>query len=112
MAMSVLELSCPSPALQWFVLNDTTSGRLHLRLEWLSLLTDQEAMMEVSAWQWPPRTKDSQGEETRFYLLCAGRGGEGRGHFCLMVQLEIGEETPHFYLLCVGGGSLHLLLIS
>ncbi|XP_052573850.1 extended synaptotagmin-3 isoform X2 [Peromyscus californicus insignis] len=31
---------------EWFVLNDTTSGRLHLRLEWLSLLTDQEAMME------------------------------------------------------------------
>ncbi|XP_027270066.1 extended synaptotagmin-3 isoform X2 [Cricetulus griseus] len=31
---------------EWFVLNDTTSGRLHLRLEWLSLLTDQEALME------------------------------------------------------------------
>ncbi|XP_002759619.2 extended synaptotagmin-3 isoform X1 [Callithrix jacchus] len=31
---------------EWFVLNDTTSGRLHLRLEWLSLLTDQEALTE------------------------------------------------------------------
>ncbi|XP_008586946.1 PREDICTED: extended synaptotagmin-3 [Galeopterus variegatus] len=31
---------------EWFVLNDTTSGRLHLRLEWLSLLTDQEAVTE------------------------------------------------------------------
>ncbi|CAO2633873.1 Extended synaptotagmin-3 [Lemmus lemmus] len=31
---------------EWFVLNDTTSGRLHLRLEWLSLLTDQEALLE------------------------------------------------------------------
>uniref|UniRef100_A0A8C5KPD3 Extended synaptotagmin-3 n=1 Tax=Jaculus jaculus TaxID=51337 RepID=A0A8C5KPD3_JACJA len=31
---------------EWFVLNDTTSGRLHLRLEWLSLLTDQDAMAE------------------------------------------------------------------
>uniref|UniRef100_A0A8C0W636 Extended synaptotagmin-3 n=1 Tax=Castor canadensis TaxID=51338 RepID=A0A8C0W636_CASCN len=31
---------------EWFVLNDTTSGRLHLRLEWLSLLTDQEAVAE------------------------------------------------------------------
>ncbi|XP_032766074.1 extended synaptotagmin-3 [Rattus rattus] len=31
---------------EWFVLNDTTSGRLHLRLEWLSLLTDPEAPME------------------------------------------------------------------
>ncbi|XP_063122512.1 extended synaptotagmin-3 isoform X4 [Rattus norvegicus] len=29
---------------EWFVLNDTTSGRLHLRLEWLSLLTDPEAL--------------------------------------------------------------------
>lgn len=36
------------PLPQWFVLNDTTSGRLHLRLEWLSLLTDQEALTEVS----------------------------------------------------------------
>ncbi|KAM5293154.1 extended synaptotagmin-3 [Ctenodactylus gundi] len=31
---------------EWFVLNDTTTGRLHLRLEWLSLLTDQEALTE------------------------------------------------------------------
>lgn len=31
---------------EWFALNDTTSGRLHLRLEWLSLLTDQEALTE------------------------------------------------------------------
>ncbi|XP_053454878.1 extended synaptotagmin-3 isoform X2 [Nycticebus coucang] len=31
---------------EWFVLNDTTSGRLHLRLEWLSLLTDQDALIE------------------------------------------------------------------
>nr|AAH37292.1 FAM62C protein [Homo sapiens] len=31
---------------EWFVLNDTTSGRLHLRLEWLSLLTDQEVLTE------------------------------------------------------------------
>ncbi|XP_051062409.1 extended synaptotagmin-3 isoform X1 [Phodopus roborovskii] len=31
---------------EWFVLNDTSSGRLHLRLEWLSLLTDHEALME------------------------------------------------------------------
>ncbi|XP_015342488.1 extended synaptotagmin-3 isoform X2 [Marmota marmota marmota] len=31
---------------EWFVLNDTNSGRLHLRLEWLSLLTDQDAMTE------------------------------------------------------------------
>ncbi|XP_012372960.1 extended synaptotagmin-3 [Octodon degus] len=31
---------------EWFVLNDTTSGRLHLRLEWLSLLTDQDALTE------------------------------------------------------------------
>nr|XP_048272958.1 extended synaptotagmin-3 isoform X1 [Myodes glareolus] len=31
---------------EWFVLNDTTSGRLHLRLEWLSLITDQEALLE------------------------------------------------------------------
>ncbi|XP_017379167.1 extended synaptotagmin-3 isoform X2 [Cebus imitator] len=31
---------------EWFVLNDTTSGRLHLRLEWLSLLTDQEPLTE------------------------------------------------------------------
>nr|XP_012306540.1 extended synaptotagmin-3 isoform X3 [Aotus nancymaae] len=31
---------------EWFILNDTTSGRLHLRLEWLSLLTDQEALTE------------------------------------------------------------------
>ncbi|XP_062070112.1 extended synaptotagmin-3 [Lepus europaeus] len=31
---------------EWFVLNDTTSGRLHLRLEWLSLLTDQAALTE------------------------------------------------------------------
>ncbi|KFO32753.1 extended synaptotagmin-3 isoform X2 [Fukomys damarensis] len=31
---------------EWFVLNDTISGRLHLRLEWLSLLTDQEALTE------------------------------------------------------------------
>ncbi|XP_040860235.1 extended synaptotagmin-3 isoform X2 [Ochotona curzoniae] len=29
---------------EWFVLNDTTSGQLHLRLEWLSLCTDQEAL--------------------------------------------------------------------
>ncbi|XP_032988594.1 extended synaptotagmin-3 [Rhinolophus ferrumequinum] len=31
---------------EWFVLNDTTSGRLHLRLEWLSLMTDPEALTE------------------------------------------------------------------
>ncbi|XP_016006666.2 extended synaptotagmin-3 isoform X1 [Rousettus aegyptiacus] len=31
---------------EWFVLNDTTSGRLHLRLEWLSLITDPEALTE------------------------------------------------------------------
>ncbi|ELW48584.1 Extended synaptotagmin-3 [Tupaia chinensis] len=32
---------------EWFVLNDTPSGRLHLRLGgWLSLLTNREAMME------------------------------------------------------------------
>ncbi|KAM6222469.1 extended synaptotagmin-3 [Rhynchocyon petersi] len=29
---------------EWFVLNDTTSGRLHLRLEWLALTTDQESL--------------------------------------------------------------------
>ncbi|XP_057595541.1 extended synaptotagmin-3 isoform X4 [Hippopotamus amphibius kiboko] len=31
---------------EWFALNDTTSGRLHLRLEWLSLITDPEAVTE------------------------------------------------------------------
>ncbi|XP_058151020.1 extended synaptotagmin-3 [Dasypus novemcinctus] len=31
---------------EWFVLNDTTSGRLHLRLEWLSLMAEQEAAAE------------------------------------------------------------------
>nr|XP_035948027.1 extended synaptotagmin-3 isoform X1 [Halichoerus grypus] len=31
---------------EWFVLNDTTSGRLHLRLEWLSLIADPEALIE------------------------------------------------------------------
>nr|XP_008517788.1 PREDICTED: extended synaptotagmin-3 [Equus przewalskii] len=31
---------------EWFVLNDTTSGRLHLRLEWLSLIADPEALTE------------------------------------------------------------------
>ncbi|KAK2507252.1 hypothetical protein MC885_008462 [Smutsia gigantea] len=31
---------------EWFVLNDTTSGRLHLRLEWLSLITDPHAVAE------------------------------------------------------------------
>lgn len=41
-------LPLPLP-LQWFVLKDTTSGQLHLRLEWLSLITDPEAVIEVSA---------------------------------------------------------------
>ncbi|XP_004381497.1 extended synaptotagmin-3 [Trichechus manatus latirostris] len=31
---------------EWFVLNDTTSGRLHLRLEWLALTTDREVLAE------------------------------------------------------------------
>eukprot|EP00069_Balaena_mysticetus_P017175 bmy_10297T0 len=31
---------------EWFALKDTTSGQLHLRLEWLSLITDPEAVME------------------------------------------------------------------
>ncbi|XP_019789791.1 extended synaptotagmin-3 isoform X2 [Tursiops truncatus] len=31
---------------EWFVLKDTTSGQLHLRLEWLSLITDPEAVIE------------------------------------------------------------------
>ncbi|XP_046494977.1 extended synaptotagmin-3 isoform X2 [Equus quagga] len=31
---------------EWFVLNNTTSGRLHLRLEWLSLIADPEALTE------------------------------------------------------------------
>ncbi|XP_036188319.1 extended synaptotagmin-3 isoform X7 [Myotis myotis] len=34
---------------EWFVLNDTTSGRLHLRLEWLSLIADPEALTEDHA---------------------------------------------------------------
>ncbi|XP_054451808.1 extended synaptotagmin-3 [Pteronotus mesoamericanus] len=34
---------------EWFVLNDTTSGRLHLRLEWLSLISDAEALTEDHA---------------------------------------------------------------
>ncbi|XP_066207051.1 extended synaptotagmin-3 [Saccopteryx leptura] len=31
---------------EWFVLNDTSSGQLHLRLEWLSLIADPEALTE------------------------------------------------------------------
>ncbi|XP_044522614.1 extended synaptotagmin-3 [Gracilinanus agilis] len=31
---------------EWFVLNNTTSGRLHLKLEWLSLTTYQEVLAE------------------------------------------------------------------
>ncbi|XP_043853610.1 extended synaptotagmin-3 [Dromiciops gliroides] len=31
---------------EWFVLNNTTSGQLHLKLEWLSLTTYQEVMAE------------------------------------------------------------------
>ncbi|XP_039074126.1 extended synaptotagmin-3 [Hyaena hyaena] len=31
---------------EWFVLNDTTSGRLHLRLEWLSLIASPDALTE------------------------------------------------------------------
>ncbi|XP_059955602.1 extended synaptotagmin-3 isoform X2 [Mesoplodon densirostris] len=31
---------------EWFALKDTTSGQLHLRLEWLSLITDPEAVTE------------------------------------------------------------------
>nr|XP_025737459.1 extended synaptotagmin-3 isoform X3 [Callorhinus ursinus] len=31
---------------EWFALHDTTSGRLHLRLEWLSLTADPEALVE------------------------------------------------------------------
>ncbi|XP_008150942.2 extended synaptotagmin-3 [Eptesicus fuscus] len=34
---------------EWFVLNDTTTGRLHLRLEWLSLIADPEALTEDHA---------------------------------------------------------------
>lgn len=51
---SSIHLSFPFPDPQWFVLNDTTSGWLHLRLEWLSLLTDQdqEALPEVSGCHW------------------------------------------------------------
>lgn len=37
---------------QWFVLNDISSGRLHLRLEWLSLIADPEALTDVSAGRW------------------------------------------------------------
>ncbi|XP_045359464.1 extended synaptotagmin-3 isoform X2 [Leopardus geoffroyi] len=31
---------------EWFVLNDTTSGRLHLQLEWLSLIASPEALTQ------------------------------------------------------------------
>uniref|UniRef100_A0A8C0A3F2 Extended synaptotagmin-3 n=1 Tax=Bos mutus grunniens TaxID=30521 RepID=A0A8C0A3F2_BOSMU len=31
---------------EWFALNNTTSGRLHLRLEWLSLITEPDAVTE------------------------------------------------------------------
>ncbi|XP_074226744.1 extended synaptotagmin-3 isoform X2 [Camelus bactrianus] len=31
---------------EWFPLNDTTSGRLHLQLEWLSLIADPDALTE------------------------------------------------------------------
>ncbi|XP_054942920.1 extended synaptotagmin-3 isoform X4 [Physeter macrocephalus] len=31
---------------EWFALKDTKSGQLHLRLEWLSLITDPEAVMK------------------------------------------------------------------
>uniref|UniRef100_A0A8D1NFI9 Extended synaptotagmin-3 n=1 Tax=Sus scrofa TaxID=9823 RepID=A0A8D1NFI9_PIG len=31
---------------EWFALKDTTSGRLHLRLEWLSLIADPDALIE------------------------------------------------------------------
>ncbi|XP_007945732.1 extended synaptotagmin-3 [Orycteropus afer afer] len=34
---------------EWFVLNDTTSGRLHLQLEWLALATDRDALVEDSS---------------------------------------------------------------
>ncbi|KAM7063454.1 extended synaptotagmin-3 [Molossus nigricans] len=34
---------------EWFVLNDISSGRLHLRLEWLSLIADPEALTDDHA---------------------------------------------------------------
>lgn len=78
--------SFPSSASQWFVLNDTTSGRLHLRLEWLSLITDQEALLEVSGWQWLQHRKDCQGR-TLASTYCV-QAEEKRVHFCLMVQID------------------------
>lgn len=38
--------------LQWFVLDDVATGKLHLRLEWLSLLPTPEKLDQVQA----PRT--------------------------------------------------------
>lgn len=35
-------------SIQWFPLSKTTSGHLHLKLEWLSLVNDQEKLHEVS----------------------------------------------------------------
>jgi len=48
--LSVSETS-PSVGLQWFVIEDVATGKLHLKLEWLSLLSTPEKLDQVHAAQ-------------------------------------------------------------
>ncbi|XP_026947429.1 extended synaptotagmin-3 isoform X3 [Sagmatias obliquidens] len=56
---------------EWFVLKDTTSGQLHLRLEWLSLITDPEAVIENKVSRDPSSyVKLSVGKKTHLSKTC------------------------------------------
>uniref|UniRef100_A0A3B3CV33 Extended synaptotagmin-like protein 1b n=1 Tax=Oryzias melastigma TaxID=30732 RepID=A0A3B3CV33_ORYME len=41
---------CSSTSLQWFTLKESSSGRIHFRLEWLSLLSTTDKLEQVGAY--------------------------------------------------------------
>lgn len=99
--------------MQWFVLNDTTSGRLHLRLEWLSLITDPDAVAEVRGLSGPPSRKHGRtcGRPGPWAgCACGGREGElavlwrvlpenmPLNPHLLLRQLLISQQTASEYL--------------
>lgn len=89
--------------LQWFVLNDTTSGRLHLQLEWLSLIASPEALTQVRVGcqhSLPERCAEAGGQS--LYELC-GRGRDEAPRSCSQNH----PASPTFSRTCPSASAPH-----
>lgn len=122
-------------AQQWFDLEETSTGKLHLKLEWLSLLSTPEKLEQVRRRHrrcanttrrssWPPRMRIPPGlllppsptQVLRSVRADRSLANDGLSSALLVVYLDSAQNLPvrtrHIRIRIAALGNLRLFLFS